>query len=191
MNDNETLLQIICDTYDKTSIYNNQEQLMKLIPELRHTVGMNQYNSNHCYDVWGHTIRAIIGIQNNPILRTVMLFHDIGKPSCFTRDENGIGHFYNHAIVGAQMATTIMERLLFDNQTISTVQTLVFNHAQRIQPNDTDVNYWLNKLGKNLFRMLIQVKRADISGKAPSCQTQKYHNLSLLEDKLEEIIALL
>ena len=35
-----------------------------------------------------------------------MLFHDIGKPRCFTVDEKGIGHFKGHEEISAEMAKT-------------------------------------------------------------------------------------
>ena len=32
-----------------------------------------------------------------------MLFHDIGKPRCFTVDEKGIGHFKGHEEISAEI----------------------------------------------------------------------------------------
>lgn len=43
-----------------------------------------------------------------------MLFHDLGKPLCRTFDEQGIGHFYGHTAISAQMAEDIMARLHFE-----------------------------------------------------------------------------
>ena len=64
------------------------------LPEIRPCVGFDQRNKHHCYDVWEHSVRAAEAIAPDAVLRWAMLLHDIGKPDCFTEDEQGVGHFY-------------------------------------------------------------------------------------------------
>ena len=63
------------------------------IPEISPCVGFDQCNYHHCFDVWGHTARAVAAVPPKRELRWTMLFHDLGKPLCRTFDEQGIGHF--------------------------------------------------------------------------------------------------
>lgn len=46
-----------------------------------------------------------------PQMKLATLLHDIGKPSTFEIDEEERVHFYGHPQVGANMITTIMQRL--------------------------------------------------------------------------------
>ena len=67
-----------------------------VIPEIRPMFGFEQHNPHHIYDVWEHTLVAMEHTQQDLIPRLTMLLHDIGKPSCFTMDEKGVGHFMGH-----------------------------------------------------------------------------------------------
>ena len=67
------------------------------IPELSPMFGFDQHNPHHDKDIWNHTIVVVTSIRPEPILRWAALLHDIGKPSCFTIAEDGVGHFFGHA----------------------------------------------------------------------------------------------
>ena len=85
------------------------------IPELTPMFGFPQHNPHHDKDVWGHTIAVIESITPEPVLRWAALLHDIGKPSCFSLAEDGIGHFFGHSDQSTSMAESILSRLRFDN----------------------------------------------------------------------------
>lgn len=58
-----------------------------------------------------------------------LLFHDLGKPETFTRDEkNGVVHFFGHERVSEKMAVGIMERLKFSNSEMKRIRELIRNH---------------------------------------------------------------
>ncbi len=126
-----------------------------------------QNNPNHIYNVGEHTIKAVENIGSDHILRWTMLLHDIGKPKTKTIDENGIGHFYGHAEVSADMAKEILKRLRFDNYTIDTVVRLVRWHSYDIKPTKKAVRKAANKIGVDIMEMLFEVKKADILAKNP------------------------
>ena len=67
--------------------------------------------------MWGHSAHAVAAVPAEVVLRWTMLLHDIGKPACFTRDEQGVGHFYGHTAISADLAADICRRLRMDNRT--------------------------------------------------------------------------
>jgi tRNA nucleotidyltransferase (CCA-adding enzyme) len=64
------------------------------------------------------------------IVRIAALLHDIGKPHTFTVDENGVGHFYGHEEVSAEMASKIVSRLKFSTDESEAIVKLVRNHLR-------------------------------------------------------------
>ena len=85
--------------------------LVRRIPELGPTLGFQQHSPHHAYDVFTHTAHVAAAVPPEPALRWAALLHDVGKVPCFTRDENGRGHFKGHAQVSARMAEEILRRL--------------------------------------------------------------------------------
>lgn len=149
------------------------------IPELKQLMGFEQHSPYHIFDVWRHTVEAIRSAPEDPVLRLALLLHDIAKPDCLTRDEDGIGHFYRHAQIGAERASQILHRLKFDNNTIRTVKDLVAYHDAQINPNTRNVKRWLNKIGERTFRQLLSIKRADIMAQS---ETYRDSRLDVLAD---------
>ena len=95
------------------------------------------------------------------MLRLAALLHDVGKPSCHTRGGDGVDHFYKHPAASFHLADQMMRRLKFDNLTRLTVCELIRYHDSDIQPTNKSVRRALNKLDKENFLRLLDVKRAD------------------------------
>ena len=138
------------------------------LPELLPMQGFAQQNPHHIYDVWHHTLAVVAAIPPQPHLRLTALLHDVGKPDCFTADESGIGHFYQHASIGAEMTRSILRRLKFDNDTTARVVTLVRWHDRQIEPTAKAVKRALQQFGQESFFDLLALKRADNRGQAPA-----------------------
>lgn len=185
--ENDKLLYIL--EGNKYTIFSNQEWISNLIPEIKPMIGMNQHNPNHSYDVWEHTVISIVNAPNNPILRLTMLFHDIGKPKCYTVDENGIGHFYGHPKESCHIANSVLNRLNFDASTISLIDQLIFYHDAQIPSKSVAVKRWLGKLEEEVFRMLLEVKRADVMAQSEAVISMKIARIDLLEQKLDQVVA--
>ena len=137
------------------------------IPELSPTFDFSQKTKYHIYDVWEHTVRTVENIDPNPILRLTMLFHDIGKPSCFTQDPDGTGHFYGHPAASMQLADTILHRLRYDRTTIREVCMLVRNHDADVFHTPESILHWLYSIGDRSFAELLKIKRADNAAQNP------------------------
>ncbi len=61
------------------------------------------------------------------------VFHDVGKATTSTCDEQGLIHFYTHPEVGAKMTQARLEALHLPNKTIEFVCTLVRSHMRLIE----------------------------------------------------------
>jgi len=105
----------------------------EFIPEIQKAVDFRQNSRYHIYDVFTHTLVVMDNVKPDLILRLAALFHDIGKPYCYTQDEDGTGHFHGHGKVGSEMARTILKRLKADNSTAETVARLVLEHDIKIE----------------------------------------------------------
>ena len=131
------------------------------VPEILPCVGFDQRSRYHCWDVWEHTARSVAAAPPGPLLRWTMLLHDLGKPDCFTVDGAGQGHFYGHWRRSAALASDILDRLRFDNQSRRTILTLVERHDCELPPGEKSVRRNLNRYGEETLRLLLEVKRAD------------------------------
>ena len=55
-----------------------------VLPELLPMIGFDQRNIHHCYDLLTHTAVAVDQVPPRLPLRLAALFHDCGKPACFS-----------------------------------------------------------------------------------------------------------
>jgi len=105
------------------------------LPEFKDLVGFFQPGVYHCFTADEHTLIALNNLENldnknialykifhsikhKDLLYLGILFHDIAKPI-------SIG---GHEIIGGEIASTVMERLGYDQKEISLVQFLVRHH---------------------------------------------------------------
>lgn len=152
-----------------------------VIPELAACVGFEQHNFHHKYDVYTHIATVVEASPETDYIRLAALFHDIGKPLCFSLDENGIGHFYSHAVKSSEIAVNTLKRLRFDNETVNKVQLLVKQHDAYIDEDSKTLKRKLNRFGEQALRDLISVQRADTLGLA-----DEYHKRLAHFEKLEK-----
>ena len=110
-------------------------------------------------------------------LRLAALFHDVGKPACRTTDEKGIDHFYGHAEAGVEPVKRILRRLKADNATIDTVSRLVRWHDYQFVPEERPVRRAMHKIGADLFPLLFELRKGDISAHAEPYRTEGPKNL--------------
>ena len=158
------------------------------LPEILPSVGFDQKNYHHLYDVWEHTARSVGNAPKDALLRWTMLLHDLGKPACFTVDEAGVGHFYGHDTLGAEMAAQITARLRFDKKTAARIELLIERHMRQIEPTEKAVGRVLRQLGEEALRQLLTVKRADAAACHPDFAWQT-GGLDAVEAVLEGLLA--
>ncbi len=157
------------------------------IPELTPMFGFPQHNPHHDKDVWDHTIAVIESITPEPVLRWAALLHDIGKPSCFSLAEDGIGHFFGHSDQSTSMAESILSRLRFDNASKEQIVRLVRYHDMPITADRKPIKWLLSKHGEDATRQLIELHKAGTLGQSAICR----HRLNIYEDACAVIDELL
>lgn len=141
------------------------EVIRQIIPEAGEMMGFSQNNPHHMYDVWYHTLECMkYKAEPDLIVRLAILLHDIGKPYCYTEDENRVGHFYGHAKISAEIAEDILTRLRFSNDIKDKVVELIINHDVTFTPTKQAVKRLLNKLGEEQLRRLLLLRAFDMHG---------------------------
>ncbi len=150
-----------------------------IFPELAKSVGFSQNNRHHCYDVYMHTLHALNETAPDVVLRLATLFHDAGKPSVYTVDEAGEGHFYGHAAASAALADEAMLRLRADSQTRHRVVELVRHHDDMIADTPLGVKRYLSRHGEAFFFDLLALKRADNLAQAAAYRDRQAYYLRL------------
>ena len=173
--------KLICGKAAKKILLEYSDVISVIIPELIPSIGFDQKNYHHIYDVYTHSVVALDYVRPCITLRLSALLHDCGKPACFTVDENGVGHFSGHPEVSAELSDTILRRLKFDNETRNLIVTLVKNHDRQIEATEKAVKRAMGKLTPEVFFLLIELKRADNIAQAP-----QYRQRLLLCDRLEQ-----
>lgn len=137
------------------------------IPEILPMIDFEQNTKYHYLDVYSHTLDALKNSQNSEIIRLAIFLHDIGKPNAFFADEDGTAHFKGHAKIGAEIARKILLRLKVDRFTTDTVTDLIEFHSEKITPDRVKLKRIISQKGFEFIRLLITLKRADASAKAP------------------------
>ncbi len=137
-----------------------RDVLAVFIPEIAPCFDFDQKNPHHDKTVWDHTVCAVYSAPYDLAVRLALLFHDLGKPACFTL-KDGVGHFYGHADISAEIAASVLKRLKYDNRTLEDVTQLVKEHDCRIEPEKPSLRRSLGRLGEEQFFRLLEVKAAD------------------------------
>lgn len=185
----------------KKLLYTYRHVVAVFIPEVKKCFGCTQNNPHHYVDidVYKHTLFSLYCYNCNPIekihrepnliISLAIFFHDIAKPICKTSDENGIDHFYKHSKVGADIANEIMRRMKFDNETRERVVELIHFHDATLVPEVKNVRRWLNILGEQQFRRLLDLRHADILGQNQSYYHDRYEELKKVREILENVLS--
>ena len=158
------LCKLLCGRAAGRVLLEFPQVLAVFLPELEAQVGFDQCNPHHSFDLYTHTARTVAGVPQEAPLRLAALLHDIAKPACFTKDEDGIGHFYGHAAQGAAMAEEITHRLRLDSATCTRVTQLVKWHDTQINPEARAVKRALRRMTPPVLFQLLALQRADRRG---------------------------
>lgn len=179
---------IICKNfYDRLA--KHYSLFTQIIPTLGNLVGFKQNNPYHEYDVFLHTYHALEKCESDDlIVKLAVFFHDFGKPHCYQDGDDGIRHFKGHGRISAEITNNIMRQLRFDNETREKVIELVYYHDATFEVGKKYVKRWLNKIGEEQFRRLLEVRKADIKGQKSTIEKERIVKVSNIENLLNEVV---
>lgn len=163
------------------------EVITQIIPQLAPSVGFEQCNPHHVYNVYEHIAYTVHHAPFDEAVRLAALLHDIGKPETFSV-KDGIGHFYGHTDASLRIAEQVLTALKCDNATKNEVLILIKYHDPVIEPTEKAVKRALSKLGKPTLLKLLDLKSADNLAQAPSC-AKRLEGYEAIRDIISELEA--
>ena len=182
------LVKLLCGDNVGFILRRYRSVIAVFIPELVGTFDFDQRNKHHNRDVYRHIVASVQNIEPDPVLRTAMLLHDIGKPLTQVTDKKGVSHYNNHQTVGAAMSKEILRRLRFPEAFIADVAELITFHDLRFQPSAPSLKRYLNRFGAEGMRRLCKIQRADILAQSMYKREEKLSNNEAVTREVERII---
>lgn len=172
----EEFCKLICGKRAAFILREFADVIAVFLPELAPSFGFDQKSKYHCYDVWEHTLHALRENESGDLtVRLGILFHDVGKPDCFTEDERG-GHFPGHAERSVELTDAALTRLRFDNATRELILKLVKYHDVPLIPEEKHVKRALLRFGETGLSALLEIQRCDRLAHHPNyVELPQYH----------------
>ncbi len=143
--------------------------IAQFAPEFLAMVGVEQGRYHHL-DVWDHTLLVLHHTPRGDLVAALAaLLHDVGKPQTRTIDAEGNTRFLTHELVGAEIATAMLDRLRFPGDIVRRVALLVRNHMRLgsapVFTTSAARRVW-RAMGDDTPR-LVELVRADTKSLAP------------------------
>lgn len=163
--------------------------LQPILPEVTALKGVEQGPDYHPEgDVYAHTL-LILGHLHEPTesLAYGALLHDIAKPLCIDKAENGRITFYGHSEKGAEMAVEILKRLKRSRAVWERAAFLVKNHLRHIQAPKMRLSTLKRFLAEEGIEELLELTRIDALSANGDLQYYQFCRQKLAELKKEEI----
>lgn len=210
----ELSLSLLSNPAKMINLYDESGALKELMPELLELKGVPQPKEFHSEgDVWEHTIICLKMLMSkkfkkkfpdwdiDPGLIFAVMYHDIGKPSTISFPEEGSDGritFYEHAVVGAQIAFDAIQRLSLSNAGIrpEEVQWLIKNHMLFINAdykqmrNATIIKYFFDKQTgeiSSIGKKLLMLNYCDALATIPASSKPNLKNLNGILERINQI----
>lgn len=161
--------------------------LSTFLPEFAESITCKQNNPYHKYTVGIHSLVAMNNIDNDLILRLVMLLHDIGKIKTKTTINN-IDHFYNHQKYSYSMSLDILKRMKYPNKIIEGVSFLVLHHCDMFSLSKKSIRKAMYKITPELFPSFLKVREADLLAQSDLSKKEKIPKLKEAINIYQEIL---
>ena len=150
------------NAYKVLKLMSENKILEEIIPEWSKTIGFDQKNIHHIYTVDDHILKSLEITSKDLITRLAVLFHDIGKPVCYTFGEDGQGHFYKHEKYSVEIAEKLMLNLKFSKIDTERVCKIIRYHSlYRQNIDEIFVKKMLNRFGEEDIYRYLEVVEAD------------------------------
>lgn len=159
------------------------------LPEVMALRGIGEDDRRH-KDVFEHTLAVVDNAEPKLISRWAALLHDIGKPATRTFEGRTV-HFYDHDVLGAELARQALARLRIDSRTAGKIVKLVRLHMRANLYEST----WTDSAVRRLIReagdelpALIALSGADVTSRRPERVTAVAARVRELEQRSADLI---
>ncbi|OGZ66481.1 MAG: hypothetical protein A3C50_00285 [Candidatus Staskawiczbacteria bacterium RIFCSPHIGHO2_02_FULL_43_16] len=176
---------------DGVELLRQMDLLKFIVPELLENYGVGQ-NKHHIYDCYQHALKALEYTAKkkfNMQVRLAALLHDVGKPRVKVGDGKE-STFYNHEVVGAKMAYTILDRLKFSKKDIEKIVKLIKYHMFYYnvdEVSESSVRRLVKNMGPENMEELLQLREADrIGSGVPKAEPYKLRHLKYIIEKVSK-----
>ena len=176
------------NAYKVLKLMSENKILEEIIPEWSKTIGFDQKNIHHIYTVDEHILKSLELTNGDLITRLAVLFHDIGKPRCYTFGEDGQGHFYKHEKYSVEIAEKLMLNLKFSKLDTERVCKIIKYHSlYRENIDEIFVKKMLNRFGKeDLYRYLEVVEADRRTHNNDICNLEDLDQIKVILKKIQE-----
>jgi tRNA nucleotidyltransferase (CCA-adding enzyme) len=139
----------------------------ELIPELTALQGFEQYLPGHSFDLLTHTLKCVNYASPIMAVRYAALFHELGKPDCFSLDSAGKGHYYGHCERSRILAGRIMKRLGFTADDINIICFIIAHHDDKIGPDRYSLKRIMRDIPPERLKLILMFKYANMKAMSP------------------------
>lgn len=140
----------------------NFDEVINAFPIFNLIRNLEHGHPAHHLDVLEHTKLALSISEKEPIVRLVLLFHDLGKAEAQVLGLDGVYHYWGHETKSAEIARNFLEILNVDNDYINEICDLIIKHDERFILTREEVFKYIDTLGVTNFEILMKIKMADL-----------------------------
>jgi putative nucleotidyltransferase with HDIG domain len=139
-----------------------------ILPELAGCRGIEQ-KGYHRFDVLDHSLLALdyAAAKGFPLrVRLAALFHDLGKRTTLTLDDEGNRTFYQHEKESVRLARDLFRHYRYPNAVTDAVTHLIGEHMFHYEDNwrDAAVRRFIIRVGEQNLEELYRLRFADAFG---------------------------
>ena len=176
------------NAYKVLKLMSENKILEEIIPEWSKTIGFDQKNIHHIYTVDEHILKSLELTREDLITRLAVLFHDIGKPICYTFGEDGQGHFYKHEKYSVEISEKLMLNFKFSKLDTERVCKIIKYHSlYRQNIDEIFVKKMLNRFGEeDLYRYLEVVEADRRTHNNDICNLEDLDQIKTILKKIQE-----
>ena len=166
--------------------------LKEVLPEIEAMKGVEQGRDYHPEgDVYTHTLLALGGVDGSAARTETLalgtLLHDVAKPACQERREDGKITFYGHTDRGAEVAFEICRRLRRSNAVGERVAWLVKHHLKPVNAPQMRLSTLKRFLREEGIEELLELCAIDARAASGDMQYVDFCRTKLAELATEEI----
>lgn len=177
----DEFLKILQDNPRGVTLLHELGLLQYCYPELEDCFNCPQENRFHIYDVGRHSV-ATAKAYPDQNFRVAAILHDIGKPPSKTYGEDGVAHFYGHAVLSAEISKQILRKLFLPKEQRQLIVAAVRWH-DFLSKKPAKLARLLRDEGPEFFELLFRLKRADIMAQS-ECQRERKLRLVEIQEEI-------